>query len=94
VTPREHVEQLAADGEEILLADGFEDALMGIQQTFEHGGIRYRTLYSLKRCVEIMMADGSTYESALEYLNFNTLGAYVGRGTPSFFLDLDLEDAP
>ena len=91
MTPMEQVERLAADGEEILLADGFEDALMGVQQTFERGGIRYRALYSLKRCVGIMMADGSTYESALEYLNFNTLGAYVGESTPSFFLDLDLD---
>jgi len=91
LTPIEHAQQLAADGEEILLADGFEDALMGVQQTFERGGIRYRALYSLKRCVEIMMADGSSYESALEFLSFNTLGAYVGEGTPSFFLDTDLE---
>jgi hypothetical protein len=90
VTPREHAEMLAEGGDEILLADGFEDALLGIQQTFERGGIRYRALYSLKRCVEIMMADGSTYESALEFLQFNTLGAYVGEGTPSFFLDTDL----
>jgi hypothetical protein len=91
LTPIEHAQQLANGGEEILLCDGFEDALMGIQQTFEHGGIRFRALYSLKRCVEIMVAGGATYESALEYLDFNTLGAYVGPGTPSFFLDVDLE---
>ena len=71
--------------------DIFPPASDGKQQTFERGGIRYRALYSLKRCVEIMMADGSSYESALEFLSFNTLGAYVGEGTPSFFLDTDLE---
>ena len=65
---------------------------MGIQQTFEKGGINFRALYSLKKCVEIMMADGSTYEEALEFLHYNTLGAYVGEGTPSFFLDTDLEE--
>ncbi len=92
MTPQEQVEQLAADGEEILTCDGFEDALMGVQQTFERGGINYRALYSFKRCVEIMVADGSSYDEALEFLHFNTLGAYVGESTPSFFLDLDLEE--
>jgi hypothetical protein len=92
LTPLEQLEQLAADGEEILTCDGFEDALMGVQQTFEKGGINYRALYSLKRCVETLMAEGDMgYDEALEFLHFNTLGAYVGEGTPSFFLDLDLE---
>lgn len=92
MTPREQVERLADDGEELLLCDGFEGALLGVQQTFESGGITYRALYSLRKCVEIMVADGSTHESALEYLSFNTLGAYVGKATPSFLLDLELEE--
>lgn len=93
MTPLEHAERLSEDGEVILLADGFEGALMGIQQTFEgSNGITYRALYSLKKCVEIMMDDGATFESALEFLHFNTLGAYVGEGTPSFFLDIELEE--
>ena len=54
MTPREHVELLAAEGEEILLADGFEGALMGIVHSFEATGIHYRARYSMRRCVEIL----------------------------------------
>ena len=92
MTPMEQVEAMAAGGEELLLCEGFEGALLGVQQTFEKGGITYRTLYSLRKCVDILRADGSSYESALEHLQFNTLGAYVGKATPSFLLDLEVEE--
>jgi len=91
VTPLEVIEALAESGEEILLADGFEDALLGATQTFERGGYRYRAVYSVRGCVEILMRQGSTYERAVEYLDYNTLGAYCGEGTPSFLLDLEHE---
>ena len=35
------------------------------------------------------MAQGLSYCAAVEHLDFNTLGAYVGPGTPSFLLDLE-----
>lgn len=89
MTPLEVIEALAESGEEILLADGFEDALLGATQTFERGGYRYRAVYSVRGCVEVLMRQGSTYEQAVEYLDFNTLGAYCGEGTPSFLLDLE-----
>lgn len=92
MTPKEHVEQLADNGEEILLCEGLEEALMGVQQTFEKGGITFRALYSLNGCVTVLMGrDGMTYATALEFLEFNTLGAFVGPSTPSFLLDLDVE---
>lgn len=91
MTPLEYIEQLAEGGEEILLCDGFEEALLGAQQTFEEGGIRYRALYSFKACVEVLTRrDGMGMEEAIEFLHFNTLGAYVGQSTPSFLLDLEL----
>ena len=45
---RQQIERIVLDkagGDEILLADGFDDAFLGVQQTFEHGGIHYRALY-------------------------------------------------
>jgi hypothetical protein len=53
---------------EALAADGFDLAL----------------IYDLSRCVEILMEDGMDEESAVEYLEFNVLGAYVGPSTPVF----------
>ena len=91
MSPRELVEELAEDSVELTLLHGeLSDALIGVQQTFESRGIRYRALYSVKKCAEILMADGASYESVMEYLNFNTLGAYVGDSTPSFLLDLEM----
>ena len=93
MTPKEQVMHFAEQGEEILTCDGFDAALLGVQQTFEEGGVRYRALYSVKTCIEVMVAQGSTPEEALEYLDFNTLGAYVGPSTPSFLLDYGLGEA-
>jgi hypothetical protein len=92
MTPMEQILGLAEDGEEVLLCDGLEAALLGVQQTFEDGGIAYRAIYSLRRCVEVMVEGGLTYDDALEDLSFNTLGAYAGKTTPSFLLDLDLDE--
>jgi hypothetical protein len=73
----------------LLLADGLEPAFLGLVQTFEQDGIRVRALYSLRRCVEVLVEDGSSEQSALEFLEYNTLGAYAGPETPSFLLDLE-----
>jgi len=67
---------------EILLADGFEDALMGTVSRF---GMQKVALYDRAKCIEILMErDGMTYEGAEEYFSFNVIGAWVGEGTPAF----------
>ena len=61
-----------------LLADGFEDALMGY-------GWRLSTsiaVYDRAKVMEILTRDGATEEEADEYISFNVEGAYVGEGTP------------
>ena len=67
---------------EALLADGFEDALIGVMYRFGQGPI---ALYNQDRCIEILMQrDGMEYDEAIEYLDFNVLGAWVGDSTPAF----------
>lgn len=67
----------------ILLADGFEDAYLGVCRRFT----TYAALYDYARCVAILMErDGMTYDEAEEYMEFNVLGAYVGEATPVFLL--------
>lgn len=84
-----HVEETCMDCE-IVLADGFEDAFLGVQRTFASGGIRFHALYSLRACVAVLVErDGMTDCGALEFLEFNAMGAYVGVNTPSFLLDLE-----
>ena len=77
----EKKELIAELNPEALLADGFEDALVGYVQQFN----KTLALYSYERCVNILMRrDGMNREDAEEFLSFNTLGAWVGEGTPCF----------
>ena len=66
------------------MADGFEAAYLGVGQQFS----LYCAVYSLSQARQVLMArDGRDFVAALEYLDFNVLGAYVGENTPIFLLD-------
>jgi len=81
MTFEEKKEMLAELNPEMLLADGFEDALIGHVQQFN----KTLALYDYEKCVAILMfRDKMTDEEAREFLEFNTLGAYVGENTPAF----------
>ena len=76
------------DLDKILLADGFEEAFMGVVESFNTAP---KACYDLEKCLDILMADegfpsqtGMTYDEAVEYLNFNVTQAYVGEHTPAF----------
>ena len=72
--------------DEILLADGFEDAFIGIA---ESNGSRPKALYNEDKCVDILIErDGMDYEEAIEFFQFNVAGAYVGEYTPAFVAPL------
>ena len=73
-------EAIAEVDPEILLADGLDDAFIGLSVGHHHKPV---ACYSYERAVEIIARrDGMGYEAAEEYLQFNTLGAYVGEYTP------------
>lgn len=74
------VTEYGYDEEPILLADGFEEAFIGIGYQFN----RPMAVYDTDKCFEILMRDGMTEEEAREYFEFNVLGAYVGDYTPMF----------
>ena len=69
-----------------LLADGFEDALIGYGTRFSYGV----AVYSRRKCLDILVErDGMDYEEAVEFFDFNVTGAYVGENTPVFLEDLE-----
>ena len=68
--------------EEILKADGFDDAVIGI----ETGSMRL--IYSVTRCVEILIVGGMDMNDAIEYFDFNVRGSYVGEKTPIWCDDM------
>ena len=71
---------------DLLKMDGFNEAIIGEVMRFNDRFI----LYDHKKVIEILMRDMSQ-EEALEYWEFNQVGACVGDGTPAFLMET-LED--
>ena len=68
-----------------MLADGFEDALVGYGYQFNYPV----AVYSRTGCMKILMErDGMSDEEAMEYFDFNVQGAWVGESTPVFLDDI------
>ena len=66
---------------ELLSADGFEDAVIGVVDDRVAGV--YRFAYSIVECINVLMnRDGMSEEEAQEYFDFNVQGAYMGEKTP------------
>ena len=88
--PPEMIEALGMIDEELLLADGFDDALIGYVDAWlpVSGGGATRgnaALYDREKCIDILVKrDGMTWEEAEEFFDFNVAGAYVGEKTPVF----------
>ena len=62
--------------EEILKADGFDNAVIGIDTD------SMRLIYSVQKCIEVLKEEGMDEIDAVEYFEYNVLGAYVGEKTP------------
>ena len=76
-------EWVADNAEEILLADGFEEAFMGLASRF--GFEQPVAAYDYEKCIDILVTrDGMDLEEAEEYFDFNVIGAWVGELTPIF----------
>lgn len=66
--------------EEFLVADGFDDAILGIEED------EIRLIYSVSKCLKILEQDMDESD-AMEYFMFNVSGAYVGKKTPIWCWD-------
>ena len=65
----------------ILKADGFDDAILGLGRRCGQPDL---LVYDVDKCITILMKDGMTDEEAIEYFEFNVVGAWMGEGTPIF----------
>lgn len=65
----------------IAFADGFDAALLGFARRFNDLPV---ACYDLERCISILMQDGMSHEEAVEYFDFNVIGAWIGETTPVF----------
>jgi hypothetical protein len=65
--------------EEFLTADGFDEAIIGIDPQ------SLRLIYDRDMMISILCEkDGMEEVDAIEFLSFNTWGAYVGEKTPIY----------
>jgi hypothetical protein len=70
-----------ADTEDVVFADGFDDAIIGFDPNL------WKVVYSRNRCIEILMKEGDSELDAIDYLEYNTFNAYVGEKTPVWVED-------
>ena len=76
----EKIDWLIEHDEEILTADGFDYALIGV---CERAGQPTIAMYDKDKCINLLIErDGMTEEEAEEYFYFNVVGAWVGEYTP------------
>ena len=67
----------------VLKADGFDKAVIG--KAYDVAVQEFRLVYSVEKCIEVLIErDGMEYHEAREYLEHNTLCAYVDKSQPIF----------
>lgn len=77
------------DDPDLLFADGFDDAILGVATRCGQPTI---VVYDREKCVEIVQAQMGTYRSgpdgfqgdAEEFFSFNVEGSWVGPRTPAY----------
>jgi len=85
------IEEQGFDGDEMLLADGLEDAFIGVVR--QGGSSVDVACYDVDRCIDTLIEnDGLEHEEAWDHFNFNVIGGYVGPTTPIFLYRFNPED--
>jgi hypothetical protein len=67
----------------MLEADGFEEAIIGVVRRCGQPDI---IAYSYEAAVEVLVEGGASWEEAVEYLEYNAVGAWVGEETPAWVI--------
>ena len=76
--------------EDLLAMDGYDDCVVGVMERF---GMEPILLYDKAKVIDKLIAEGrDDKQSALEYYEFNQLGAWHGDKTPGFLIVLDVLD--
>ena len=76
------VEEISEINPDALLCDGFDEAIVGMAERINLGPV---VAYDVDKMLEIMVKrDGMTYEEAMEYFDYNILGAWMGDNTPVY----------
>ena len=67
---------------DVLIADGFDDAIMGIVERY---GTNPVVLYNKDKCLKTLQnRDGMSESEAIEFYYYNIVGSYMVEHTPCF----------
>ena len=67
--------------DETMFADGFDDAIIGLDTSEDI----FRVIYDRDKMIDILRSrDHMDLGEAIDYLEYNVWGAYVGEGTPIY----------
>ena len=73
--------QQAVENNETMFVDGFDDAIIGLDTS----GDVFRVIYDREKMIDILRSrDRMDLDEAIDYLEYNVWGAYVGEGTPIY----------
>lgn len=75
------IEDAVELNEEMIKMDGYDDCVIGICHRFGQPPI---IAYDFDKVILKLMDYGMTYEEAIEYWDYNQIGAYMGESTPCF----------
>lgn len=74
-------------GEPILLMDGFDEACIGLSQRINEPML---AVYSYEKMVDLLVErDGMDAEEAMEFIDFNCVGAWIGERTPIIVMPIE-----
>jgi hypothetical protein len=82
MTTAEVIDCIAEAHPDVLFAEGYDEAILGVVE-----GCARETVvcYDYQKCIELLMEDSDMdEEAAIEWMEFNVVGAYVGERTPMF----------
>ena len=81
MTNSEIIEAVSDNPEAEFLPEEYHPALVGVGWRFNDGPL---PVYDLDKVLEILTEDGSSMEEALDWYQYNMVGAWLGSGTPIF----------
>ena len=82
------LERISDINPEALYPTGMKDAVIGMVERF---GMQPLVLLDRSKCIEIFMVQGMDRDEAEEFFEVNTIGSWMGEGTPCFAtIDRDL----
>lgn len=69
------------DLEDAVLLDGFDNCIVGVVEQFGRPPI---VCYDKQKILDVLQVGGMEEDEAIEYFEFNTIGAWFGEATPCF----------